>query len=191
MMEAQAIRRFAFKSNQQGLKFINPGEGALTDEAMLVHTWVEMPFPPAFDRFAVAFIFGNIGLDPTIPQQLPRCTRIKAAIHIEERTAIRKITAFHIPKDVLELLIKHIAIIMVARNDPGGRNDGAITISYGQDIAGLCFLASLVSDFFAPFFAALWLPSRFSSDKFNSPRMEIMLASKRRWRLPSLLHLRK
>ena len=150
-----------------------------------------MSFSAALDRFSVAFIFCNVGFDPTVPQQFPCRTCIKATIHVEYRTFVVQPTAFHINKHLLELLHKVITVIMIASNHTSGRNNQSIPVGYRQDIAGFCFLSSLVRDFFAPFFAALWLPSRLSSDKFSSPRTETILASKSRWRLPSLLHLRK
>lgn len=191
MMESQTIRRFALKSNQQGLEFINPGEGSLTDEAMLVHVWVEIPFPPTLDGFAVALIFCNVGFDPTVPQHFPGCARIKAPIHVEYGSLVVQSTAFHVSEYVFELLFKLIAVIMVASNDTCCRNNIAISVSYWQDVAGFGLLSPLIGNRFAPFFAALWLPSRLSSDKFNSPLIVMILASKSRCRLPSLLHFRK
>ncbi len=182
---------FPLKSDQQGLELVNPGEGSLTDEAALVHHLIEMPFSAALHRLSIALVLCNVGLDPTIPQHLPRCSCIKAAICIEDGTFIVQSTSLHVCEDVLELLDQLITIIVIASYNPCSRKNVPISISYWQDVTGLCLLPSLIGDFFAPFFAALWLPSRLSSDKFNSPLIETILASKRRCKLPSLLHLRK
>jgi hypothetical protein len=191
MMEAKTMSCFPLKSDQQGLELVNPSEGSLTDKAALVHNRVEMSFASPFDCLSIALVLRNVGLDTTIPQHLPCGSSVKAAIGVEDGTFVDQSTSLHVSKDVLQLLNKLVSIIMIAGNDTCRRENVAISIGYREDIAGLCLLSSLVGDFFAPFFAALWLPSRLSSDKFNSPLMVIILASKRRWRLPSLLHLRK
>lgn len=191
MVESQTIGRFPLKTDQQGLEFVNPREGSLTDEAMFVHDRVEMPFPSALDRFSVAFVFRNVGFDTTVPQQLSYCPCIKATIHVEDSSFVVQSTVLHISKDLFQLLVKRIAVIVVAGYDAGGGNNIPVGISYRQDVARLGFLSALIGYFFAPFFAALWLPSRLSSDKFNSPLMVMILASKSRCKLPSRLHLRK
>jgi hypothetical protein len=80
---------------------------------------------------------------------------------------------------------------MLTSNNLLGRKNVAIGIRQGQNVTGLGFLAALIADCFAPFFAALWLPSRLIADTFNSPRIVIILASNSRWKLPSRLHFRK
>lgn len=185
------MSRFPLKSNEQGLEFVNPCERSLTDEAPLIHDCVEISFASTLGYLSIAFVLHNVGLDTTIPQHFPGSTYIEATIRIEDRTFVFQSSSLHISKDILELLNKLISIIMIARNDTRRRENIAVPISYRQDVAGLGLLSSLISDFFAPFFAALWLPSRLSSDKFNSPLIEMILASKRRCKLPSLLHLRK
>ena len=191
MMKAETIGCFPLEPDQQGLEFVNPGEGAFTDEAALVRLCVEMTFPSTLNVFTIPLILRNVGNDPAVPQQLPGCACIKATIRIKQGTFIVQPATLHVFEHVLQFLIELKAVIMLACNDASRSNDRAIFVRYWEDVAGLGFLAPLVADTFAPFLAALWLPSRLSSDKFNSPRMEIMLASKRRWRLPSLLHFRK
>ncbi len=185
MMESQTIDCFTLKADQQGLEFVNPRERPFTDEATLVHNRAEIAFPSTLDRFSIAFIFHNIGIYSTIPQQFSSCTCIKATIHVEYGAVVGQSTTFHVSEHMFKLLLKLIAIIMVASNDACCGNNRTISISYRQDVARLGLLSALIGDGFAPFFAALWLPSRLSSDKCNSPRMETILASKRRWRLPS------
>ena len=191
MMEATAMSCFSLKSDQQRLECVNPSEGSLTHEAALGHNCVEVSFAPTLDRLSVTLVLRDVGLDPSIPQHLPCSSRVKAAICIEDGTFVVQSTSLHVSKDILDLLNKLISIIMIASNDACRRKNVAVPISYRQDIARLGLLAALIGDFFAPFFAALWLPSRVSSDTFNSPLIEMILASKRRWRLPSLLHFRK
>ncbi len=191
MMEPEAMSRFALKSDQQGLELVNPSEGSLTDETALVYHRVEISFASTLDLLSVALVLRNVGLDPAIPQHFSRRSRIEATIRIEARTFVVQSTSSHVSKDVLELLNKLVSIIMIASYDACRCNNVAVGIGYRQDIAGLGLLSALIGNFFAPFFAALWLPSRLSSDKFNSPLMVMTLASKSRWRLPSVLHLRK
>ena len=109
------MSRFPFKSDQQRLEFINPCEGSLTHEASLVHRHVEMPLASTLDLLAVALVLRNVRLDPTIPQHLPRRSRIETAIRIEDGTFVLQSTSLHVSKDVLELLHKLITIIMMTR----------------------------------------------------------------------------
>ena len=191
MVEAQTIGRFAFKSNQQGLEDVNPGEGAFTDKAVFVHITVELALPSAFDRLSIALIFNNIGNNPTIPQHLPGFPRVKATISIEERTVIVEVTALHVLEQLLDRFFQVITIIMMTCNQGGGGDNVSLFIRYWQYITSLSFLSSLIGDGFAPFFAALWLPSRLIADKFNSPLIVMILASNSRCKLPSRLHFRK
>ena len=173
MMESKTIGRFSLKSDQQGLEFVNPGKGSLTDETTLVHHRVEISFASTLDPLSVALVLRDVGLDPAIPQHLPRCSRIEATIRIEDSTFVVQSTPLHISKGILELLDKLVSIIMIASNDACRCKNIAVRISYRQDVAGLGLLP------------------RLSSDTFTSPLIVMTLASKRRWRLPSLLHLRK
>ncbi len=141
---------------------------------------IEVPFSPAFDRFAIAFIFSNVRNNAMIPEHLTGSLRIEAFICIEEGTFVGEPTAFHVRKKLLERVRHVICIVMIASNDPCCGDDIAVFIRQWQDIAGLGFLPSLIRDAFAPFFATVWLPSRCSSDKFNSYRTAMIPASTRR-----------
>src|SRR5918912_3217260 len=88
MMESKTIRCFPFKSDQQCLEFVNPGERSLTHEAMFIYLAVKMSFATTLHRLSVSFIFCNIGNQPMIPEQLPCRTGIKTAISVEEGTFI-------------------------------------------------------------------------------------------------------
>ena len=190
-MESKAMSCFSLKSDQQGLEFVNPGEGSLTHEPPLVHTRIEIALPSTLGLLSVALVLHNVGLDPAIPQNLPRSSCVEAAICVEDGTFVVQSTSLHVSDDILKLLNKVISIIMMTSYDARRRENVPSSISYRQNVAGLGLLSALIGDFFAPFFAALWLPSRLSSDKFSSPLIEITLASNSRWRLPSVLHLRK
>ncbi len=110
-----------------------------------------MSFPPALDCFSVAFIFRDVGFDPTVPQQLPRCARIKATIHVEYGTFVAQSTALHVCEHLFKRLFKHIAVVMVASNHPRSGDNIAVAISHWQDVARLGLLSTLIGDFFAPF----------------------------------------
>ena len=86
MMEAKAMSRFPLKPNQQGLEFVNPGERSLTDKATFVHNRIEVSLASTFDLLSIALVLCNIRLDPAIPQDLARISRVKAAIRIEDGT---------------------------------------------------------------------------------------------------------
>ena len=97
---------------------------------MFVYFWVVMALSATFDRFPIALVFRNVGLHTIIPQQFPRCTRIKAAIGIEKGTFVVQAAAFHITESILEFLFELIAIVVVASNDTCRGNNVAIRSRY-------------------------------------------------------------
>ncbi len=185
------MSRFSLKSDQQRLEFVNPCERSLTHKAPLVHQYIEMSLTSTLDTLSIALVLCNVGLNPAIPQYLSRSSCIEAAICVEDRSFVIQSTSLQVSEDIPKLLHKLIPVIMIASYDACRCKNVPISIGYRQNVAGLGLLSALIGDFFAPFFAALWLPSRLSSDKLSSPLIEITLASNSRWRLPSLLHLRK
>ena len=191
VMKAETIGCFPFETDQQGLEFVNPGKRSLTYEASLVHRLVETSFSSTFDAFPIALVLRNVRNNATIPQQFSCCSRVKAAIGVEECTFIVQSTPLEVFEDVLQLLFEFKAIVVLSCDDTRRGDDRTVLVGHWEDITGFGFLSALIADAFTPFFAALWLPSRLSSDKFTSPRMKTMLPSNSRWRLPSLLHLRK
>jgi hypothetical protein len=190
-MKSQKISIFALESDQQRPELINPGEGALNRKASFVHPTVKVSFPSTFRGFPVACVFINVRNHPHIPEQLARRTGIEATIRVEEGTFIGDLNPFQGSKHRFQGLRQVIRVIMIACQNISRRKDVSIVIDQRQDVTGFRLLSALIGYAFAPFFATLWLPSRWSADKFSSPRAEIRLASKRRWRLPSALHLRK
>ena len=158
---------------------------------MLIDRAVKLPCAATLHRLAVPFIFSNLGNQPMLPEPLAGSTGIKATICIEKSTLLVAFVAFHIRNQILEWLLHLMTVMVMASHDSRRANDRPIAVRYRQDSAGFGLRASLIGDGFAPFFAALWLPSRLSSEKCNSPVMGRILASQRRCRLPSLLHFRK
>ena len=88
VMKAETIGCFPFETDQQGLEFVNPGERALTHKASLVRLLVKMSFSSTFDAFPIALVLRNVRNDATIPQQFSCCSRVKAAVGVEECTFI-------------------------------------------------------------------------------------------------------
>ncbi len=190
-MESEKIAPFALKSDQQRPKLVDPCEGTFNCETPFVHVAVEMPLPTTFCRFSTPLVFINVWNNASIPEQLACSAGVKTTVCIEECTPIRQSSPLQVIQQLFECLCQLIRVIVVASNNIGRRKNISIAINQWQYVTGFGFLSSLIGYTFAPFFATLWLPSRCSADKFSSPRTEIRLASKRRWRLPSALHLRK
>ena len=190
-MEPEKIATFTLKSYQQRPELVDPGEGTFNCEPSFVHVAVEMPLSTTFRRFSTALVFINVRNNASVPEHLACSAGIKTTVRIEECTRIRQSSPFQVSKQLFERLCQLIRIIVIASKNIGRRKNIAIAINQRQDVTGFGFLPALIGYAFAPFLATLWLPSRCNSDKCSSPRTEIRLASKRRWRLPSVLHLRK
>ena len=190
-MEPEKIATFALKSYQQRPKLVDPCEGTFNCEASFIHIAVEMPPPTTFCRFSTSLVFINVRDDASVPEHLACSAGVKTTVRIEERTRIRQSRALQVSKQLFERFCQLIRVIVIASYNIRRRKNVSIAINQWQYGTGFGFLSSLISYAFAPFLATLWLPSRCSSDKFSSPRAESRLASKRRWRLPSALHLRK
>ncbi len=60
--------------------------GSETDEPALVHTRSEIALPSTLGLLSVALVLRNVGLDPAIPQYLPRSSCVEATIRIHYRT---------------------------------------------------------------------------------------------------------
>ena len=81
---------------------------------------------------------------------------------------IRMFKLIKLLKQVFEASGQVVTIIMVPSNHFTAGNNEAIGVGYGDDIAGFGLFSTLIRDRFAPFFAALWLPSRLRIAKFSS-----------------------
>ena len=111
-MKSEPIHILTLKSNQQRPEFINPGKGPFNDEAFLVYLTIEMPLPPTFDCFPVAFVLWNVGTHASIPQHLPCFSCVKTAIRIEKGRPIFQTVALQISKDLGDGCPQLIAVIM-------------------------------------------------------------------------------
>ncbi len=67
MVKSQTIGGFAFKSDQQCLEDVDPGERPFTHKATFVDIAIEMAFSSTFDAFSVALVFRNIRFHPIVP----------------------------------------------------------------------------------------------------------------------------
>ena len=188
-MKAEKVHLLAFKPDEQPLEFINPGKSALSDKAFFVDGRVKMALAPTLCPFTIAFVFGNIRSNATVPQEFARIFGVKGTVSIKEGVRIRKFQMVKLAKQVFETVKQSVTIIMIASNHLAGRKNVAIGVRYRDDVAGFGRISALIGDRFAPFFAALWLPSRLRIAKFSSYLILRMPASNRRSKLPSLLHL--
>ncbi len=73
----------------------------------------------------------------------------------------------HLAEKLFQSIGHLIPIVMMTSDNVTCRTNVSITISYGDNSTGFGFFATLIGDIFAPFCAARWLPSRFSTDTFN------------------------
>jgi hypothetical protein len=64
--------------------------------------------------------------------------------------------------------VKMAPAIMIASNHLARRKNVAVGVRYRDDVAGFRLFSALIGDCFAPFFAALWLPSRLRIATFSS-----------------------
>ena len=188
-MKAETIHPFALKPDEQPLEFINPSKCTFSHKALFVDSAVKMALAPALGSFTVAFIFGNIRPNATIPQQFARILGVEGAVSIKKGIAIREVQIVKLAKQIFETLNERITIIMIASNYLACRENVAIGIGQRDNVTGFGLFSTLIGDRFAPFFAALWLPSRLRIAKFSSYLTLRMPAENRRSKLPSLLHL--
>ena len=167
-MKAEKIDLLAFKSDKKPLEFIDPGKRAFHDKAFFVHRAVKMALAPTLGTFAIALIFGDIRSYTTIPEQLTRLFCVKSTIGIKVGVRICEFKLIKLLKQIFQASSQVVTIIMVPSNHYAGGNNEAIGVGYWNDIAGLGLFPALIGDCFAPFFAALWLPSRLRIAKFSS-----------------------
>ena len=89
-----------------------------------------MSFASAFNRFAIALVFRDIRFHTTIPQELARCTGIKATIRIEKGTGVVQSTTLQAIEYIFERLFELIAVVVIAGNDTSRGNNIAVRIRY-------------------------------------------------------------
>ena len=167
-MKAERVHLLAFKSDEKPLEFIDPGKRAFHHKALFVHRAVKMALAPALGTLTIAFVFRNIRSYTAIPKQFTGLFCVKRTIGIKVGVSIGEFKLIELPKQVFEAIGQIITIIMVASNHFACGKNETIGVGYGDDIAGFRLFSTLIGDRFAPFFAALWLPSRLRIAKFSS-----------------------
>ena len=167
-MKAERVHLLALKPDEQPLEFIDPGKRAFHDKAFFVHRTVKMALAPVLDTLTVAFVFRNIRSYTAIPKQFTGLFCIKRTIGIKVGVSIAEFKLIELPKQVFEPMSQLITIIMVASNHFACGKNETIGVRYRDDIAGFGLFSTLIGDRFAPFFAALWLPSRLRIATFSS-----------------------
>ncbi len=167
-MKAERVHLLALKPDEKPLKFIDPGKRAFSDKAFFVNCAVKMALAPALGALTIAFVFWDIRSYTAIPKQFTRLLCVKRTICIKVGVSIGEFKLIELPKQVFEAIGQLITIIMVPSNHFACGNNEAIGVGYWDDIAGFGLFSTLIGDRFAPFFAALWLPSRLRIAKFSS-----------------------
>ena len=167
-MKAEKIDLLALKPDQQTLEFVDPGKGSFRHKALFVHGWVKMALAPTLWPFAIALIFWDIRSYTAIPEQFTRLFCIKRTIGIKVGVRIGEFKLIKLLKQGFQASGQVVAIIMVPSNYFTGGNNEAIGVGYWDDVAGFGLFPTLIGNRLAPFFAALWLPSRLRIAKFNS-----------------------
>jgi len=167
-MKAERVHLLALKSDEQPLEFIDPGKRAFHDKAFFVNRAVKMALAPALGTLTIAFVFRNIRSYTAIPKQFTGLFCIKRTIGIKVGVSVGEFTPIQLPKQLFEAIGQIITIIMIASNHFACGKNETIGVRYWDDIAGFGLFSTLIGDRFAPFFAALWLPSRLRIARFSS-----------------------
>lgn len=167
-MKAKRVHFLALKPDEETLEFIDPSKRAFRDKAFFVHRAVKMALAPTLGALTIAFVLRNIRPYTAIPKQLTRLFCIKRTISIKIGVSIGKFKLIQLPKQVFEAIGQLITIIMVPSNHFACGKNETIGVGYWDDIAGFGLFSTLIGDRFAPFFAALWLPSRLRIARFSS-----------------------
>ena len=167
-MKAEKVHLLALKPDEKSLEFIDPGKRAFIDKAFFVDRAVKMALAPALGPLTIAFVFRNIRSDTAIPKEFTGLLCVKRTISIKVGVSIREFKLIELPKQVFKAIEQLITIIMVPSNHFACGNNEAIGVRYWDDIASFGFFPTLIGDRFAPFFAALWLPSRLRIARFSS-----------------------
>src|SRR5258708_5612920 len=144
MMTCQEIGVLEVKTDQKGTELINPGKRTFTDKTVFVDLSIEEPFASALDGFTIALVFSHVGHDLMIETHFASIFRVKSAIRIEEGTSNDQCPAFHGFESGLKMVFEVESVIMVTGNDACGSHHVAVSISDGQDVAGLGPFARLV-----------------------------------------------
>ena len=101
-MKAEKVHLLALKPDEEPLEFINPSKRAFIDKAFFVDGGVKMAPAPALHPFTIAFVFGNIRSNATVPQEFARIFGVKGTVSIKEGVSIRKLQVVKLAKQVFE-----------------------------------------------------------------------------------------
>jgi hypothetical protein len=167
-MKAEKVHLLALKPDQQTLEFVDPRKGSFIHKAFLVHSWVKMALAPTLGALAIALIFRDIRSHTAFPEELTCLFCIECTICIKVGVSIREFKLIKLLKQIFEAIGQIVTIIMVPSNHFTAGNNEAIGVGYWDDVARFGLFSALIGDCFAPFFAALWLPSRLRIAKFSS-----------------------
>src|SRR5258706_5792833 len=167
-MKAEKIHLLALKPDQETFEFVDACKGSFRRKALFVHGWVKMALAPTLGTLTIAFVFRNIRSYTAIPKQFTGLFCVKRTIGIKVGVRIREFKLIELPKQVFEAIIQLITIIMVPSNHFACGKNETIGVGHWNDIAGSRLFSTLIGDRFAPFFAALWLPSRLRIATFSS-----------------------
>lgn len=144
MVSPQEAGVFAVKADKQSAELINPGKTVFGGKAPLVDLSVEQTFATALGGFAVAFVLGDVGDHAMIEADLACFAGIEGSVRIEERSGDGQAQALHAFEGSLEMGLQVEGIIVIARDEACGRENVAVGIHDGQDVAGLGPLAALI-----------------------------------------------
>jgi len=127
-----------------------------------------MALAPALGVLTIALVFRNIRSYTAIPKEFAGLFCVKRAIGIKVGVSIGEFKLIELPKQLFEAIGQLITIIMVPSNHLACGKNETSGVGYWDDIAGFGLFSTLIGDRFAPFFAALWLPSRLRIARFSS-----------------------
>ena len=144
MVSTQEVGVFTVKADKQRSELINPGKAALGGKASLVDLSVEQTFAPAFGRFAVALVFGDVGDHPVIEANLARFMGIESSVSVKKRPGDGQSQALHAFECGLEMGFEVEGVMVISRDNARRSDDVAVGIHDGQDVAGLGTLAALI-----------------------------------------------
>jgi len=140
------------KPNQERTVDIDPRKNTLGTSTQSVDDGIEEPPATATLLLLIALVGLDIGHNTAIETDFARTAAVKGRIAIEIRTAHIKSMGLDLGEHLLEILVKVVAVMMVARDGLGTREHAAALIAQGHDIGCLGLLAGLIGDGLAAFF---------------------------------------
>lgn len=150
-MSAQKVDIFSVITDQQSAKLVDPGEGTLTSETLVVDVGIEQAFSSSLGLLPIAGIFGDVGDQPVIEADFAPIARIESTVGVEKGTDKGQSQLFHLLEGGLKMDCQTKSIVMVARHYTRRGQYIPLAIGDGQDIAGWGALARLVGHAFTAF----------------------------------------